>query len=384
MKISHISPGRFHHISLCRLLDERGVLDQFFIAYPRQKLKDDGLPMDRVRCFPWLWGLYHLRRRAGHENDPLTKTISLYAQSTLSRYAAGRLRGASALIAMSNSGLEAGREIKRMGGVWLCDRGSAHIRYQDQLLADEHLKWGVPYEAIDPRTIEREVQEYEEAHAVLVPSEFARRSFLQQGVPASRIVKIPYGVDLRDFYPGEGRTDGPFRVLFVGGVTLQKGIPYLLEAVSKLRGDVELAMVGEAANMPASVLERFDTSRVKWVGRQNKGQVREWMQKSDVLVLPSVQDGFGLVLAEAMACGCPVIATTHTGIEDLIDDGVEGYVIPPQDVIALTDRVQALVDDPRLRQLMSEASVARVASLGGWDAYGDTLVATVKKIVDEN
>lgn len=384
MKISHISPGRFHHISLCRLLEERGVLDQFFIAYPRNKLRDDGLPMGKVRCFPWLWGLYHLRRKAGHETDKLTLDLSHYAQVTLSRYAASRLRGASALIAMSDTGLEAGREMKRLGGVWLCDRGSAHILYQDQLLAEEHRKWGVPYTPIDPRTIEREIKEYEEAHAVLVPSEFARRSFLQQGVPSSRVVKIPYGVDLRDFYPGKARDDGKFRILFVGGVTLQKGIPYLLEAVSRLRGDVELAIVGEASTMPASVLEQFDTSRVNWVGRQPKALVREWMQQSDVLVLPSVQDGFGLVLAEAMACGCPVVASSHTGIEDLVTDGVEGFVVPPQDATALVDRLQALVDDRKMAKRMSEAAVARVGSLGGWNAYGDALVATVKRLVDEH
>lgn len=384
MKISQISPGRFHHISLCRLLEERGVLDQFFIAYPANKLQSDGLPMDKVRCFPWIWGLYHLRRRAGHESDKLTRDLSHYAHVTLSRYAAGRLRGASVLVAMSNCGLEAGREMKRLGGVWLCDRGSAHIQYQDQLLAEEHRKWSVPYTPIDPRTIQRELKEYEEAHAVLVPSEFARRSFLQQGVPASRIIKIPYGVDLRDFFPGEKSQSGTFRILFAGGVSLQKGIPYLLEAVARLQGHVELAIVGDASLMPTSVLEQFDTSRVNWVGRLPKAGVREWMQRSDVLVLPSVQDGFGLVLAEAMACGCPVVASSHTGIEDLVDDGVEGFVVPPQDAGALKDRLQALVDDRQAITRMSEAAVARVSSLGGWSSYGDSLIAEARRLLDEH
>ncbi|MBX3112618.1 MAG: glycosyltransferase family 4 protein [Fimbriimonadaceae bacterium] len=333
--------------------------------------------MDKVRTFPWIWGLYHLR--LGKE-DRITKDLALYARKSLSRFAATRLGNTTALVAMSASGLEAGREMKRLGGTWFCDRGSAHIQYQDQLLREEHAKWSVPYEHIDPRVIERELAEYEEADAVLVPSEFARRSFIQQGVHANKVIKIPYGVDLRDFYPGGGRPDGVFRILFVGGVTLQKGIPYLLQAVGRLHGDVELVIVGDDSLMPAGVLGQFDTAKVRWLGKQPRSEVRTWMQQSHVLVLPSVQDGFGLVMAEAMACGCTVVASHNTGIHDIVDDGVEGFSVPVGDAVALAERIQSLVDDPAMTRRMSEAAIARVSRLGGWNTYADGLISALTEV----
>jgi glycosyltransferase involved in cell wall biosynthesis len=94
------------------------------------------------------------------------------------------------------------------------------------------------------------------------------------------------------------------------------------------------------------------------------------MSRSHVLVLPSVEEGLALVQGEAMACGCPVIATTATGCEDLFSDGVEGFIVPDRDTAALADRMQQLADDPALRESMSAAALERVKSLGGWDTFG--------------
>jgi alpha-maltose-1-phosphate synthase len=95
------------------------------------------------------------------------------------------------------------------------------------------------------------------------------------------------------------------------------------------------------------------------------------MRLSHVLVLPSVEEGLGLVQSQAMATGCPVIASAATGAEDLFTDGVEGFIVPNRDPAALADRLQQLADDPILQKQMSAAALARVKLLGGWDHYGD-------------
>jgi glycosyltransferase involved in cell wall biosynthesis len=89
------------------------------------------------------------------------------------------------------------------------------------------------------------------------------------------------------------------------------------------------------------------------------------------MVLPSIEEGLALVQGQALACGCPVLASTNTGGEDLFSDGVEGYIVPVRDVAALTERMQQLADDPALQQRMSEAALRRVRTIGGWDEYGD-------------
>ena len=82
-------------------------------------------------------------------------------------------------------------------------------------------------------------------------------------------------------------------------------------------------------------------------------------------------------LPKAMACGCPVLATTATGAEDLFTDGEQGFIVPDRDVDALTEKMQMIADDPTLQRRLSEAALLRVKTLGGWDHYGaiwDTLL----------
>jgi len=95
------------------------------------------------------------------------------------------------------------------------------------------------------------------------------------------------------------------------------------------------------------------------------------MSTSHLMVLPSIEEGLALVQGQALACGCPVLASTNTGGEDLFTDGVEGFIVPVRDVEALTDRMQRLADDPALQQRMNQAALLRVRTIGGWQEYGD-------------
>jgi starch synthase len=88
------------------------------------------------------------------------------------------------------------------------------------------------------------------------------------------------------------------------------------------------------------------------------------------MVLPSIEEGLALVLAQSMACECPVIATRATGAEDLFTDGVEGCIVEDRDIAALTARMQQLADDPQQRGRMAAAARLRVNSIGGWEEYG--------------
>ncbi len=89
------------------------------------------------------------------------------------------------------------------------------------------------------------------------------------------------------------------------------------------------------------------------------------------MVLPSIEEGLALVQAQALACGCPVIASTNTGGEDLFTDGVEGFIVPIRDADAITRGLELLAGDADLQARMSEAALQRVRKLGGWEDYGD-------------
>jgi glycosyltransferase involved in cell wall biosynthesis len=103
------------------------------------------------------------------------------------------------------------------------------------------------------------------------------------------------------------------------------------------------------------------------------------MSRSHVLVLPSIQDGFGLVLAEAMACGCVVIGTHHTGAPDVVTDAENGFVVPIRDSDALATRLQFLADHPERRDEMGENAISRVRSHGGWREFGDNALSIYRE-----
>jgi glycosyltransferase involved in cell wall biosynthesis len=283
-----------------------------------------------------------------------------------------RIPPCDAFIAISGAGLKTGRLVQQRGGKFICDRGSSHQRYQEQLVADEYRRWDVERPISDIRDTLREEQIYETADAITVPSRFAARSFIESGVPAEKLRVIPYGVRLERFTrTGEPPTDR-FQVLFAGSVALRKGVPYLLEAFAKLRHPAKrLRIAGTVHPDLKTVLDRLPRENVEFLGSVKQDTLAQLMSTSHVMVLPSLEEGLALVQGQALACGCPVLCSTNTGGEDLFTDGVEGFIVPIRDVDALTEKMQQLADDPALQSKMSEAALRRVQSIGGWKDYGD-------------
>jgi glycosyltransferase involved in cell wall biosynthesis len=135
----------------------------------------------------------------------------------------------------------------------------------------------------------------------------------------------------------------------------------------------------------ASLIEAL-TTRGLWpedaivLGHMPQTELKKVMSRSHVLVLPSLEEGLAMVMAQAMACACPVVASNHTGAEDLMTDGVEGFIVPVRDVEALTEKLQQLADKPILRDSMSEKALQKVQKIGGWHDYGDKAMNIYKEI----
>ena len=214
-----------------------------------------------------------------------------------------------------------------------------------------------------------------------MPSEFARRTYIEMGVPADKIKKVPYGSDLSRFAKvAEPATDS-FDVLFAGQISFRKGIPYLLDAFAKFRHPKKtLTVVGSVLPEIARYLQGKSFDRVEFIGAQPQPRLKELMSRSHVMVLPSVEEGLALVQGEAMACGCPLISSENTGAEDLFDDGREGFIVPIRDPASITDRLERLAQDPGLRDAMSARALGRVARIGGWDTYGRDYVAVLEAL----
>ncbi|MFZ0271361.1 MAG: glycosyltransferase family 4 protein [Acidobacteriaceae bacterium] len=298
--------------------------------------------------------------------------IGWHAGRTFDRWVARHMPPCDAYVAISGAGEFSGPRAQSLGAKYICDRGSAHLRYTEQILSDEFRRWGLPGTITPERFIAREETEYAQADAVTVPSEFARRSFIEMGVPAEKVRKIPYGVRLDRFRRMAEPPRDRFEALFVGAMSLQKGLPYLLLAFAQVRHPHKrLRIVGGQSREFPQVLRQLPQENVEFVGHLPQDELPAVMSSSHVMVLPSIQDGFGMVMAQAMACGCPVISSVNTGGPDLFTEDVEGFIVPIRSPEAIAARLQQLADDPSLQQRTSEAAFLHVQKIGGWSDYGN-------------
>ena len=215
------------------------------------------------------------------------------------------------------------RDSFRMAGakgmIKVLDCPQAHPDFLTRLLAaaadDLGLPPPPPFDT--PEIADRKTEEFATADILLMISELERRSFVEAGLPEERLVVVPYGIDTTLWVPPKMKTtmqpNAPLRVLFVGTVGFRKGIPYLLQALHKCGSLVRLTLVGPNSRETDQFLHTAGPA-INYVGTKTKAALREIYWKSDVLVLPSLVDTFGLVAMEAMACGLPVIVTENCGV----------------------------------------------------------------------
>jgi glycosyltransferase involved in cell wall biosynthesis len=180
------------------------------------------------------------------------------------------------------------------------------------------------------------------ADYVFVSSTFVRQSFVKRGFDPERLLFCPYPVDLSLYQPAaEPRPDQrPFTLLHTGGLSLRKGAPYLLEAFRLIRKEVPNAVLRvrrDIRNDAVEILRRYADLPIEWSGALDlPGHVRRY-QTSDLFLFPSVEDGFAQVVAEALACGLPVVTTHNTGASDLIDSGTNGEIVAIREPQALAE-----------------------------------------------
>jgi alpha-maltose-1-phosphate synthase len=373
LRVTALSPYPFHIVDQARQLYHARVLERMVTAVPHSRV---GLPAGLVRTRLRWSAFRHLARRAMPRVDPI---LAREVVRDFDRWAAAQLGEPSVVNGLSGFATETLSAASARGVTVFCDRGSWHIREQQQVLDEEADRIGAPREYFDPFIVERELRDYQLADRILVPSEPAMQSFIRRGIDAGRVLKVPYGVDLAAFsVPTEKRCSGA--VISVAPVCLQKGQIHLIQAFRMLSSrNASLTLVGPVAPGWAKRL-RLDQAGVRATGPVSRNRVIEELQRASVFVLASVHDGFGMVIAQAMACGLPVIATEATGIRELITDGVEGIVVPaPPDAQTLAEAIGSLLSEPDRARAMGAAARRRAESFGGWDRYGRQIVAAFRE-----
>lgn len=220
----------------------------------------------------------------------------------------------------------------------------------------------------------------------IAASSFTKQTLIENGIPGDRVHVVPYGVDLQQFRPASsGRKrpdDGPLRLLFVGTINQRKGIKYLLQAL-RLLGDRELEL--RVCGRVVDGLELFHSfgTQVKVTPSVSREELIAAYQSADLFVLPSVAEGFGQVLLEALACGLPILSTTRTAAPDLVTEGREGFVVEPGNAEALAQRIDWALNNRPALYAMREAARAR-AEYFTWARFRSSLVSAVRQCTEKN
>jgi glycosyltransferase involved in cell wall biosynthesis len=221
---------------------------------------------------------------------------------------------------------------------------------------------------------------------LFAPSDYVIQCLRENGVSASRIVKIPYGVDPDRFIPDGAqprawrRSGEPFRALFVGRIDFRKGARYLLEAWQSL--DLPSSELVLAGGADEAELERLSRCRGnwRWVGNIPWTEVHRLFQSADVFVFPSLAEGSALVTYEAMAAGLPVITTPNAGA--VVRDGEDGFLVPIRTPAAIADRLSWLYEHPRERAAMGQRARQRILEQYTWRHYRARVARAYQAIHD--
>jgi glycosyltransferase involved in cell wall biosynthesis len=233
-------------------------------------------------------------------------------------------------------------KVKTWNGLAFLDAWTSHPEEFWRVLTDEQKIWGSKFLPVSRHYQNLVVQSVEAADFICVSSTFVKNSFLKQGFPVEKLLFCPYPVDLQAFQPAkEPRpANRPFTILHTGGLSLRKGTPYLLEAFRLIRKKIPNAVLRikrHLRNDVTDIVKKNSNLPIEWSESLDfAGHVRRY-QTSDLLLFPSIEDGFAFVVAEALACGLPVVTTSNVGASDLIKPGINGEIVPIRDAPALAN-----------------------------------------------
>ena len=270
---------------------------------------------------------------------------------------------------------------KEKGILCFYDLPIPYYKIKDRVMIEERSRFPhLSYEIDDlkPEKLKRKQREVELADHIFVASSITKRSLLEIGVNEKKITVIPYGAPTQTFKPLP-KKDDIFRVVYVGRISTRKGIHYLIPAWQQLKlKKAELCLIG--GNLfPSGWLEQY-RDICRHVPSVPHVLLNEYYSQGSVLVFPSLMEGFGLVILEAMACGIPVITTPNTGGLDIIDDGIDGFIVPIRDVEALKERIQWCYDHPDELAQMGIMARKKAEQLT-WGVYRQRLADKVKELL---
>ncbi len=211
------------------------------------------------------------------------------------------------------------------------------------------------------------------ASYILVPSLFVEKSFKYYYFWKNFVAE--FGVNLENFYPIReiNKDNKYFDILFIGQLSVQKGLHYLIRAFHQFKHpNKRLHIVGSITNDKNFFSDQLKDDNILVYGHIHHLKLKEIINKSDVFVLPSLQEGFATVILQALACGCPVIVSENTGAAEFVRENKCGFVVPIRNSQIISDKLTLLSDNKQLLKELANNAL-KISTKNTWDDYAEKL-----------
>ena len=366
-----VTPGTFHYFDLAKALNKKNQLVRIITGYPKFKLTKFKLPNDLIISS----GFFQIMIQCFNKvrinlNNFFLSTIQIFGFKKVDNLALNYLNDSDVLLALSGCGLKSGNFFKENNKIYICERSSSHILFINEILKEEYAKYGIKFN-IDQRIIKRELKEYEQSDFVLVPSKFAQNTFKKYNIFKTKVLTFPSN---NKIFKSKNKkkiffSSNKFKIIYVGSLSLRKGLPYLLDAFNRLNfKGKELHLVGLKTNDYRLFKHKIDFSKTILHGHLSQSKVNNLLNKSDVFVMPSLEEGAAIAVAQAMNTGLPVIVTKNTGWEEVVRKNNTGYVIDIKNSKMLYQKLNHLSKNKSILQKFSRNSL-KYSKNKTWDNY---------------
>lgn len=306
--------------------------------------------------------------------DSIYRSFDSYVSRQIRKY-----RDAASIYCYEDGAYESFKEAKRLGMRCIYDLPIGYWRQMHELLHEEKKNnplWSSTLEGLrDSREkLNRKDDEIAMADVIIVASSFTKNSLAYYKGRLPRIKIIPYG-----FPPARSKKyraiNGKLKLLYVGSLGQRKGISYLFQALNGLECFCELTIIGRG-NIHHNVRLRENLAKHQWIESLPHSEVLEKMRQSDVLIFPSLFEGFGQVITEAMAQGTPVITTERTAGPDLIRHGENGWVVNAASSDEIRNLLEEIIHNPGIIAYAGKQAL-ETAEKRPWSVYGSELASVV-------
>jgi glycosyltransferase involved in cell wall biosynthesis len=384
MKICISAGGKFHSYYLAQQINKYGYLSQFITTCPKFLLNKYINDNSLINSFYFK----EIYQRLFFRLPNLIKNMynpQFFLSELFDEFSEKKLKKCDLFIGWSSFSERTLLKAKSFGAKTVIERGSSHILFQNNILKLEYEKNNIKNGVLPhPRIIEKELREYESADFVMVPSTFAKKTFIEQKIQTKKILKIPYGVNLLEFYP-QLKIDNKFRIISCGSVSIRKGSHYLIRAFQELNlKNAELWFVGEIQPCIKSILNIIlFNPNIKFFKPVSQKKLMWFYNQSNAFVLPSLEEGMPTVLLQAMACSLPIICSINSGGGDLISSSEGGFVLNSITIEEIKKSILYIYENIENAKIMGKNNLKKIQNNYTWDNYGSNIISTYQKIILE-